>query len=524
MITFDLLALSRCLEITWTSQDLALARSLSFIPSDVVLDSRKAKARSLFIALKGDNFDAHDFINQVMQAGASIAIIDDNKKSQVFESLNEADIQLAEDQYLIAVKETKLALGQIAAMVRRLSPAQVVALTGSSGKTSVKEMTASILTNMGRVIATQGNFNNEIGVPLTLLRLTGQEEYAVIELGANHRGEIAYTASMSAPDAVLINSISAAHLEGFGSLLGVAYAKSEIFTFPVLTDIKQLEFTSEPKAATNSDLTLMMNADIIIESSSISEQSQSISATWAEELKEFWFNALSKHNHTTYFSANYDEIRVGSVTVPVGYSISDLKKNGNGSAFVLHTPKGEVGIHLALLGRHAINNALGAAALAQSVGATLEAIKCGLESVKPVEGRLYPILLNHSQSAEQWLIDDSYNANVGSMKAAIDTLSDQSGYKIFIVGDMAELGDYSLACHKTIGLYAAKANIDAVYSVGIASQSISESHHNGHHFHSKSDLIKALKIELNNHPSLTCIVKGSRSAAMEEIVKALQEK
>ncbi|SES79109.1 Mur ligase family protein [Thorsellia anophelis] len=521
MITFNYEFLLKQLAIISASETSSLNNSLEFRPSDVVIDSRKVTKGSLFIALKGDNFDGHDFIQDAFSKGASLVIMNDNNKDQV---LNKLEPYSSEYVNVITVLDTKIALGQVAALVRKLSSAKVVALTGSSGKTSVKEMTYSILSQMGRVIATQGNFNNEIGVPLTLLQLTGQEDYAVIELGANHIGEIAYTASMSAPQSVLINSISAAHLEGFGSLLGVAHAKSEIFTFTPLLETSALKFIKTPKAFNNKNVALMMNADILLETSMLHDDSQSISAVWADEINLFWQQALENHKNVSYFSSKSTSVLVGSQRLSIDFTITNLVLKGNGSCFTLNTPKGSIEITLGLLGKHAISNALGAAALALSVGASLDAIKFGLESVKPVSGRLNPILLAKIGDHEQWLIDDSYNANVGSMKAAIETLSELSGYKIFVVGDMAELGDYSQVCHKTVGQFASHANIDAVYSVGEQSHYISNQHKNGRHFSSKTELINTLKNDLKTHSSSTFVVKGSRSASMEEIVKALKEK
>ncbi|GHK35358.1 hypothetical protein ECZU06_24830 [Escherichia coli] len=267
----------------------------------------------------------------------------------------------------LIVKDTRLAFGELAAWVRQQVPARVVALTGSSGKTSVKEMTAAILSQCGNTLYTAGNLNNDIGVPMTLLRLTPEYDFAVIELGANHQGEIAWTVSLTRPEAALVNNLAAAHLEGFGSLAGVAKAKGEIFSGLPENGI----------AIMNADNNDWLNWQSVIGSRKV----------W-----RFSPNA-----------ANSD------------FTATNIHVTSHGTEFTLQTPTGSVDVLLPLPGRHNIANALAAAALSMSVGATLDAIKAGLANLKAVPGRLFPIQL----AENQLLLDDSYNANVGSMTAAV---------------------------------------------------------------------------------------------------------
>ncbi|GAA0475717.1 MULTISPECIES: UDP-N-acetylmuramoyl-tripeptide--D-alanyl-D-alanine ligase [Tatumella] len=429
---------------------------LSF--SAVTTDTRKVTAGCLFVALIGERFDAHDFIADAIKAGASALLVSK---------------PLPVDIPQVVVRDTRIAFGELAAFVRQQVPARVVALTGSSGKTSVKEMTASILRQCGNTLYTAGNLNNDIGVPMTLLRLTGEHQFAVIELGANHQGEIAYTTAMVRPEAALVNNLAAAHLEGFGSLAGVAKAKGEIFG----------GLTEHGIAILNDDSNDWPH--------------------WQAQLsdKTVWrFSPLA-----------------GSVA---DFHASDIVVSGAGTSFTLHSPQGTVAIQLPLPGRHNIANALAAAALALAVGAPLPAIAAGLSELTPVAGRLFPIRL----SEHQRLLDDSYNANVGSMTAAAQVLGEMPGYRIMVVGDMAELGDEAEQCHRAVGLAACEAGIDKVLSVGFLSQYISQESRHGEHFSDKPALVARLRTLLSEHQEVTILIKGSRSAAMEDVVQQLQEK
>ncbi|WP_225759578.1 UDP-N-acetylmuramoyl-tripeptide--D-alanyl-D-alanine ligase [Leclercia sp. Marseille-Q4284] len=422
----------------------------------VTTDTRKITPGCLFVALKGERFDAHDFAEQAKAAGAGALLVS-----------RKLDIDLPQ----AVVKDTRLAFGELAAWVRQQVPARIVALTGSSGKTSVKEMAAAILSQCGKTLYTAGNLNNDIGVPMTLLRLTHEHEYAVIELGANHQGEIAWTVSLTQPEAALVNNLAAAHLEGFGSLEGVAKAKGEIYTgLPV-------------------DGIAIMNAD---------------NNDWLN-----WKSVIGDRK-TWRFSPN---------AANSDFTATNVHVTSHGTEFTLQTPTGDVDVLLPLPGRHNIANALAATALTMAVGAPLSAIKAGLANLKAVPGRLFPIPL----AENKLLLDDSYNANVGSMTAAVQVLSEMPGYRVLVVGDMAELGDESEACHIQVGEAAKASGIDRVLSAGHLSQNISQASGVGEHFADKAALIARLKALVEEQQIVTVLVKGSRSAAMEEVVHALQE-
>ncbi len=423
----------------------------------VTTDTRKLTPGCLFVALKGEHFDAHDFAEQAKEGGAGALLV---------------SRPLAIDLPQVIVKDTRLAFGELAAWVRAQVPARVVALTGSSGKTSVKEMTAVILSQCGNTLYTAGNLNNDIGVPMTLLRLTQDDDYAVIELGANHQGEIAWTVGLTRPEAALVNNLAAAHLEGFGSLAGVAKAKGEIFTGLPENGIA------------------IMNAD-----------------------NNDWLNwqSIIGDRKVWRFSPN---------ATNSDFTATNVHVTSHGTEFLLQTPDGIIDVLLPLPGRHNIANALAAAALSMAVGATLEAIKTGLANLKAVPGRLFPVQL----AENQLLLDDSYNANVGSMTAAVQVLSEMPGYRVLVVGDMAELGAESEACHVQVGEAAKTAGIDCVLSSGKLSKAISDASGVGEHFADKPALIVRLQALIAEQPIITILVKGSRSAAMEEVARAIQEK
>ena len=422
----------------------------------VTTDTRQLTPGCLFVALKGERFDAHDFADKAKAGGAGALLVS-----------RKLDCDLPQ----LVVKDTRLAFGEIAAWVRQQVPTRVVALTGSSGKTSVKEMTAAMLGECGNTLYTAGNLNNDIGVPMTLLRLTKEHQYAVIELGANHQGEIAWTVSLTRPEAALVNNLAAAHLEGFGSLAGVAKAKGEIFTGLPLDGVA------------------IMNAD------------NNDWLNWQSVIGERKIWRFSPNAANSDFTAN------------------NVHVTSHGTTFTLQTPTGNVEVLLPLPGRHNIANALAATALAMAVGAPLDAVKAGLAKLKAVPGRLFPIQL----AENQLLLDDSYNANVGSMTAAAQVLSEMPGYRVMVVGDMAELGDESEACHQQVGEAAKASGLDRVLSVGVQSKGISDASGVGEHFNDKAALIMRLKALIAEQQIITILVKGSRSAAMEEVVRALQE-
>ncbi|UDJ81642.1 UDP-N-acetylmuramoyl-tripeptide--D-alanyl-D-alanine ligase [Kosakonia oryzae] len=422
----------------------------------VTSDTRKLTPGCLFVALKGERFDAHDFADQAKAGGAGALLVS-----------RKLDCDLPQ----LLVKDTRQAFGELGAWVRQQVPTRVVALTGSSGKTSVKEMTAAILSECGNTLYTAGNLNNDVGVPMTLLRLTKEHQYAVIELGANHQGEIAWTVGLTRPEAALVNNLAAAHLEGFGSLAGVAKAKGEIYT----------GLPANGVAIMNADNNDWLNWQSIIGDRKV----------W-----RFSPNA-----------ANSD------------FTATNIHVTSHGTEFTLQTPMGNVDVTLPLPGRHNIANALAAASLAMAVGASLAAVKQGLANLKAVPGRLFPVQLGENKL----LLDDTYNANVGSMTAAAHVLAEMPGYRVMVVGDMAELGDESEACHIQVGEAAKGVGIDKVLSVGKLSKALSAASGVGEHFNDKAAVVARLKALIAEQQIITILVKGSRSSAMEEVVRELQE-
>jgi len=427
--------------------------------SAVSTDTRTIEDGAVYLALKGPNFNGHDFVAQAQQAGASAVIASESVETSL---------------PVIMVDDTKEALGLLGAAVKAHVAPKTIAITGSSGKTTVKEMCASILERRGNVLATKGNFNNDIGVPLTLLRLEPEHEYAVMELGANHLGEIAYTTNLVKPDVATIVNAAASHLEGFGSLLGVARAKSEIFK------------------GLGDDGVAIVNVD--------------------SQFAEFWKGKL-RHTKTLTFAPdqkNDADFRAEDITIGLDGC----------AAFHLVCPQGDIAIQLTIPGVHNVGNALVAAALTLQVGATLENVRDGLLAMKQVSGRL-----NVKQLTQQVrLLDDTYNANVASVNAAIDTLSSFSGITVLVLGDMKELGEKSRFYHEQVGEYAKNKGIHYLYTMGVLSQSASAVfNENGGHFSDVQTLLAAMEQDLlSQQRDISILVKGSRSSKMERVVEAIE--
>lgn len=436
--------------------------------SNVTIDSRQVGPGDLFIAIKGPTFDGHDYAGQALEQGAAAVVVN-------------RDMGLAGPQLL--VENTRYALGQLAAAVKQTVAPTTIAITGSSGKTTVKEMLATILRlhlqGAGEVLATAGNFNNDIGVPLTLLRLTPEHKYAVLELGANHRGEIAYTTGLTKPDVALINNVAPAHVEGFGDICGVARAKMEIF--------RELDSTGVAITPAQSDFHAL------------------------------WVRELENKNHWVFATTTNDLPAQSNVKV---WAEAVQIDNKGCAEFVLSTATEQSHIKLAVPGIHNVSNALAAASCCLAVGVPMATIASGLSSVNPVPGRMWV----HETGTGVRVIDDTYNANVGSARAAIDVLRTLPGHCIFVLGDMGELGVDARAYHEEIGDYALQAEVNELFTVGVLSQSASDAfsgQQNGRHFDNKEALTAALLERVAAVPELTILVKGSRSAQMERIVDAL---
>ncbi|HEY7885219.1 MAG TPA: UDP-N-acetylmuramoyl-tripeptide--D-alanyl-D-alanine ligase [Cellvibrionaceae bacterium] len=432
-----------------------LGESIDF--SRVSTDSREIQPGDLFVALRGAKFNGHTFLESVQAQGAAAALVDRIDPTCTLPQLQ--------------VDDTTLGLGQLALLNRKKFKKPLIAITGSSGKTTVRSMVEGILREKGAVLCTTGNFNNHIGVPLTLLRLDGSEICAVIEMGASAIGEIAYLCELAEPDVVMVNNVMPAHLSGFGSLEGVADAKGEIYQ-----GVSEGGYCVVNKDEHFASQWLGQIHDRRVITFSLSDSSADC---WAENIQ----------------------------------SLSGVM------TFTLHLPDGAIPVSLPVAGLHMLANALAAAACARAVGATHQNIINGLESFAPVAGRM-----NHCLGpCGSLVIDDAYNANPGSVKAAIDVLADCQGARILLMGDMGELGDEAWFMHAQIGLYASAKALDAVFTVGDMSRAVSESFTGPtRHFENQQQLIQHVK-HIITDSDYTLLVKGSRSARMDRVVSALTQ-
>ena len=423
----------------------------------VSIDSRNIADGDLFVALIGERLDGHQFLADVADRASGLVV-------------SKADTDLPLPQWV--VEDTTVALGQLAQLQRDAYSGTVIAVTGSTGKTSVKELIKSILGGLGSVHATKGNFNNHIGVPLTLLDMPQDSDFAVIEMGASAASEIGYLCSIAKPQISLINNVQSAHLEGFGSVKGIAAAKGEIYS------------------GLDSAGTAILNLD------------QSWEAEWME---------LIGDRECITFSVDDDCADI---------SASDIELLENGCCqFTLHiftdTSVESQVVNLAIPGRHSVSNALAAAACAVAAGASIEQIVTGLEATQSPARRLQIKAL--AQGGQ--IIDDSYNASPESVRAAIDVLASSSGRRVLVLGDMAELGTDAAQLHTELGDYALSAGIDQLYTLGNLSAKASEAF-KGQHFTDLESLKVPLFAEIERR-DLTLLVKGSRSSNMDLVVDML---
>ena len=419
----------------------------------VSTDTRTLKQGELFFALQGPNFDGAAFVKAAAERQASGVVV---------------PVPVDADIPVIVVDDTLRALGLLAAEWRRQMPATVIGITGSNGKTTLKEMLASCLALAADTLPTQGNLNNEIGVPLMLARLGKDHRYAVIEIGANHAGEIARLTALVQPKIVAITNAAPAHLEGFGSVEGVAHAKGEILTSEVRPE------------------TVILNAD--------------------DEFFPYWCSLVP----------NVDVISFG-LAPQAEFHASDVYATEYGSAFTLHMPDGELQIALPLFGAHNVLHACAAAAIASSLGIDETQIKKGLETVEPVAGRLQPV----TSVSGDTLYDDSYNANPVSVVAAAKFLAAQPGVSWLVLGDMAELGDDAADLHASVGRDLKSVGIDHLAATGdLCRHTVAAFGEDGLWFANQDEMIEMLRASLGSNNNI--LVKGSRSMGMEYVVTALQ--
>jgi len=419
----------------------------------VAIDTRKLKAGDLFAAFKGERVDGHDYLAQAAAAGASGALVSRKLDSPLPQVL---------------VDDVEAALGDLASAVRAQRHARVIGITGSNGKTTVKTLVASILSLHGRTHVSVGSFNNEIGLPLTLLAMPEDAEYAVLEMGAGKPGDIAYLAAIARPEIGLVNIIAPAHLERMGSVEGVAETKGALYQ------------------ALPADGVAIINAD---------------------DAFAGFFAGLAGTRRVLRFGLEHK--------ADVGADI--VEQRADGSRFVLSTPEGDAEVNLALPGRHNVANALAAASIALALDVPLATIVAGVEQARAVAGRLRRVTLPGGIT----LIDDSYNANPSSMAAAIATLALADGERWLALGDMAELGADARALHAGVGAKARERGIERLFAVGpLGAATVEAFGTGGEHYADKAALIAALKAGL--HGGVTCLVKGSHSAGMDEVVRALE--
>lgn len=427
-------------------------------------DSRSIKRGDLFVALRGERFDGHRFIAQAVAAGAVAAMVEET--------------QPAAGLPLLIVKNTRHALGRLATYWRSQFTMPLVALTGSSGKTTVKEMLAGILRESVRadsrgadpalgVLATRGNLNNDIGVPLMLLELRATHRYAVIEMGMNHAGEIRYLTQLAAPDVALVNNAGHAHIEYLGSQEAIARAKGEIFE------------------GLKGNGTAVINAD--------------------DQFAALW-RSLAKGKKQIEFGIEHP------AAVSATYRLRYLE-----SEIVLNTPRGRTNAVLRAAGLHNVRNALAAGAAAAALDVAPAAIGAGLTRFAGVKGRLQKTPGMHGAT----LIDDTYNANPESVRAAIAVLARAPGRTLLVLGDMGELGSDAPALHAEIGDCAREAGIGRLFALGeYAARAVQAFGKGGLHFPRIEELLAEVENALA--PDVTVLVKGSRFMQMERIVNALR--
>lgn len=427
--------------------------------TSVSKDTRDIASGALYVAIKGERFDGHAFIEQAGAAGATGALVSE---------------QQAVELPQIRVDDTRLALGRLAAHWRQQFKGKLVGITGSNGKTTVKEMTRSILEHAAgaaHVLSTQGNLNNDIGMPMTLLDLREQHQYAVIEMGANHPGEIDYLTHIATPHVAVITNAGPAHLEGFGSLDGVASSKAEIYSGIVDSG------------------TAVINAD--------------------DAYADYWrdlCSQLGRNRRVMTFSMLDD-------TADVYAAVSKL--NGE-TAVKIRTPAGAGDVQLAVPGQHNVMNALAAASVSAAIGIGIDDIVGGLNAFTGVSGRLASCFTPGGAR----VINDTYNANPLSMHAAIEVLVSAAEDTWLVLGDMAELGDEKEALHRQVGEQARALGVKHLLATGeLARYAVEAFGSNGKFFEDRQQLVGELEQGLAGDSVV--LVKGSRSMGMEQIVNAL---
>lgn len=444
----------------WLLSQVAAAVGGRLLGSDIGLsgvstDTRASAPGQLFIALRGERFDAHDFLAPAVASGVSALLVADESK-------------LPPGVPAVVVADTRLALGRLAAAWRAGFSLPVIAVTGSNGKTTTKEMIAAILKAQfgAAVLATRGNLNNDIGLPLTLLGLDETHRAAVIEMGMNHPGEIAYLAPLGAPDVALVTNAQRAHLEGMGDMDEVAREKGCIF------------------AGLRASGVAVVNVD--------------------DCYGETWRAMAAPHAVRTFGIDHAADVH------------GTVRQHGLETELELSAPEGRASLRLRIPGRHNARNAVAAAAACLAAGIPLAAVVAGLEAFSGVKGRLQ----RRAGKNGAEILDDTYNANPDSVRAGIDVLASTIGRKLLVLGDMGEIGEASGQYHDEIGGYAKSQGIDRLFALGDAAQQAVRNFGEGaRHYCNLEKLLGAVEKELG--PETTVLVKGSRFMKMERVVEAL---
>jgi UDP-N-acetylmuramoyl-tripeptide--D-alanyl-D-alanine ligase len=422
----------------------------------VSTDTRTLQPGDLYVALIGDRLDGHRYVEQAIEKGACGVVISKAMK----------DISVP----TLLVQDTTKALGLLALFNRNRFHKDVVAVTGSSGKTTVKGMMANLLRQQNEVLVTRGNFNNHIGAPITLLRLNDTYDYAVVELGASAEGEIEYSSNLARPTVSILTNAEAAHLEGFGDIETIVRTKGEIID------------------ALPENGTAILNAD---------------SPYYAE-----WKARAGSKNVISFGISARADVKATEVEIDVMGCCG----------FILNINDDSVNVQLRVMGRHNVMNALSCAAACSALNMPIGQIVSGLETFEGVEGRL----IEEKGLKGSVVIDDTYNANPASVRAAVDVLASRKGHKIFVMGDMAELGVETQLAHAESGVYARNGKIDEFFAVGEFSRGAADSFgENAHWFASHDNLVRFLKTKLNSNTAV--LVKGSRSARMDRVVSEIIE-
>jgi len=419
----------------------------------VSTDTRTLNSGELFFALSGPNFDGGEFLSQASEKGAAGAVVRSLVKDDVAQ---------------ITVDDTRLALGRLGASWRQQHTATVVGVTGSNGKTTIKELIAACLSRIAPTLATAGNLNNDIGMPLMLLRIDSSHRYAVLEMGANHIGEIGYLTSLAQPDVVVISNAGIAHLEGFGSITRIAHGKGEI-----------LQGDTRPRFA-------ILNAE--------------------DGFYQYWLSLVEDIESLSFGLSDGADVHASHIIAAKG-----------AVSFRLHLPEAAIDVAMPLAGLHNVRNACAAAAVATALNVSPEEIVAGLESVQPIGGRLQPLAGMNGAT----LYDDSYNANPESVQMAGDFLVTLSGTNWLVLGDMFELGESADEMHYDVGKALRDSRIDRLYAIGdLSRQTVRGFGDGGEWFNSIETLIARLVGDLST--DVNVLIKGSRGMRMERVVTALR--